>query len=253
LVLPGTEQYSGLELHEVMQSKHPFEYISYAIMDVVGMQDLELKTNDLSQALPVQAGFTDFSRFNSQTKRFADDFTFFLLDAQCVVGTIPPRKKEEEIEVDLDEPPSEDDDEEGTGDDDDSIVNEDGDVLVPRVEVKPEDSVVLSLKRWIVTLASHLTVLGQFLIKECKTLRTLIRLMVYDSDAVGAYPSAAMVANVSRETTVRELIDIEGIEEDTFRRHNLNLLQGHVNALEYGNVMHGLPTPQEALKYFDDL
>ena len=62
-----------------------------------------------------------------------------------------------------------------------------------------------------------------------------------------------MVGNVSRETTALELIDILGIDEDVFRMQNINLLQGHVNALEYGMKMHGLPTPQEALKYFDDL
>lgn len=81
----------------------------------------------------------------------------------------------------------------------------------------------------------------------------MIRGFVYDSDAVSAYPSCTAVANVSRETTVKELIEIQGIEEEIFRRHNLNLLQGHVNALEYCRVMHGLPKPQDALALFDDM
>lgn len=84
-------------------------------------------------------------------------------------------------------------------------------------------------------------------------LATLIRCFVYDSDAVSAYPSATAVANVSKETTVREIIEILGIDELDFRRQNINLLQGHVNALEYAEVMHSLPKPQDALKYFDDL
>ena len=98
-----------------------------------------------------------------------------------------------------------------------------------------------------------MTVLGDACIKDNPLIRTLIRLFAYDSDAVSAYPSAATVANVSRATTVRELIDIIGITEQDFRRHNLNLLQGHVNALEYGCEMHNLPKPQDALHLFDDM
>ncbi len=98
-----------------------------------------------------------------------------------------------------------------------------------------------------------MTVLGRQCILENPNLHTLIRAMVYDSDAVSAYPSCTAVANVSRETTVREIIDIIGVDEVAFRRHNINLLQGHVNALEYACEMHGLPTPQNALQYFEDL
>ena len=98
-----------------------------------------------------------------------------------------------------------------------------------------------------------MSVLGARVLKESKTWRTLIRRMVYDSDAVSAYPTATMVGNVSRATTVNELVDILGVEEIVFRVQNINLLQGHVNALEYGAAMHNLPTPQEALRFFDDL
>ena len=81
----------------------------------------------------------------------------------------------------------------------------------------------------------------------------MIRTHTYDSDAVSAYPSCTAVANVSRSTTSKEIIDIAEIEETEFRRNNMNLLLGHVNALEYGNQMHGLPNPQDALHLFDDM
>ena len=77
--------------------------------------------------------------------------------------------------------------------------------------------------------------------------------MAYDVDAVSAYPTATATGNVSRETTMREIITILGIDESMFRKHNINLLSGHVNAVDYSVGMFKLPDPQAALKYFDDL
>lgn len=233
--------YVKLEWHQFMQSRYPFEYAVYNVFDCVGMLELETKTNDLSMSLITQAGFTDFARYNSQTKRFADSYHFFLLERNLVIGTIPPKKNvsaEEADDVDLDEAPSEDSDD-----------NESEDEEAPLTT----KSSVLSLRQWIVTLPAHLSSLGLQCIEENPALRTMVRAMVYDSDAVSAYPSCIAVANVSRATTKREIIDICGIDESVFRLQNINLLQGHVNALEYGSVMHGLPRPQDTLGYFDDL
>lgn len=104
-----------------------------------------------------------------------------------------------------------------------------------------------------VTLKPHLSVPGLKLIREAAKLFSLIRCLVYDSDAVSAYPSAASAANVAKSTTVCEIIDILGIEEDVFRFQNINFLQGAVNALEYGHVMLNLPQPEKALSLFDDM
>jgi hypothetical protein len=104
-----------------------------------------------------------------------------------------------------------------------------------------------------VTLKSHMSSLGLRLIEEVPSLQTMIRAFVYDSDAVAAYPTCTAVANVSRETTCTEIIDIIGIDEEVFRRHNINLLHGHVNALEYGHHMFNLPKLDQALAYFEDM
>jgi hypothetical protein len=112
---------------------------------------------------------------------------------------------------------------------------------------------VLSLRNWIITLPSHQTVLGLPLIKEYKGIRTQIRGLTYDSDAVSAYPSCTAAGNVSKATCSKEIITIDGVEENDFRRHNLNMLQGHVNALEYGCEMFKLPKPREILSYFEDM
>lgn len=233
------EDLRGLEWHKFMQERYPLEYTVYNIFDCLGMLELENKTNDLSQALPVMSDISDFARFNSQTKRFADKYHFFLLERGKLLATIPPVEKKNEG-LDIDEPPSLSDD-----DDEEVLLDEDGN-YVGELEV-------LGLKDWIVTLPAHMSVLGRQCIEENPNLHSLIRTHSYDSDAVSAYPRCTAVANVSRETTVKELINIVGIDESVFRRHNLNLLQGHVNALEYSCEMHKLPRPQEALNLFDDL
>jgi len=59
---------------------------------------------------------------------------------------------------------------------------------------------------------------------------------------VSGYPSNTQAANVSIDTTSKELKSIDGIPLDVFRYQNINLLFGKVNALEYGNKMFQLPT-----------
>jgi hypothetical protein len=54
-----------------------------------------------------------------------------------------------------------------------------------------------------------------------------------------------MVANVSKETCVNELISIEGVSEETFREQNLSMCLGGVNTLDYFERMFGLPSLQE--------
>lgn len=228
------EQYVELKWHEFMQSKYPFEYIVYNMFDCIGMYELEKKTSDLQSSVPVNSGISDFCDFDKQTKRFADAYHFFLLERDKAIATIPPRAKV--VEEEIDEEVADDDDEEES--------------LEDRYL---ESGEVLSLRNWIVTLPSHMTVLGRRCIEDNPALMTQIRCFVYDSDAVSAYPNATAVANVSRETTVCEIIAIGDLEENIFRAQNINILQGHVNALEYACVMHKLPKPQDALSYFDDL
>ncbi len=93
----------------------------YAALDVVRMQELNDKTNDLTQAVVVQSGFTDFSRYNSQTKRFSDKFTFFMLDRECAVGTIGPIDAKV-VDLDMDDVDENEDDDEETDDDDDDVI-----------------------------------------------------------------------------------------------------------------------------------
>lgn len=68
--------------------------------------------------------------------------------------------------------------------------------------------------------------------------------------AVSSYPSNTQAVNISKETTLRELIDIAGIDKDVFKLQNINLISGPVNSLEYTNKMLNFKTPQELEKMF---
>ncbi len=95
-----------------------------------------------------------------------------------------------------------------------------------------------------------MSVLGMACIAEDEKMLTGIRTFVYDSDCVSSYPSCTSVANVSKTTTKREVISIEGIDEAVFRMQNLNLVLGYPNANEYVQAMFKAPKPEELLELF---
>lgn len=54
-----------------------------------------------------------------------------------------------------------------------------------------------------------------------------------------------MAANVSKDTTARQVLEIMGIEKEEFKLQNINLMFGKVNAIEYCTTMFNFPTPLE--------
>lgn len=232
--------------HTFMQQNYPFEYCVYNNFDSIGTFELEKKTRDLSTSVPVRTNISDFSRFDSQTKRFADKYHYFLLQRGEVIGTVPPSDKNKK--TDFVQGSDEEADYIGEFESDDDELTED-EINENFIEQNNE---VLSLKNWIVTLKSHLSSLGLPILEETD-LNTQIRTHSYDSDAVSAYPTCAAVSNVSLATTLTEIIAIQGVDEAIFRQQNINLLQGHVNALEYSSKMFNLPKLQESLSLFADM
>ena len=63
-----------------------------------------------------------------------------------------------------------------------------------------------------------------------------------NASCVSSYPSDTMAANVSKDTTVKELINIDGVDKEVFRLQNINLFFGNVNSVEYATTMYNLPT-----------
>jgi len=217
---------AGVAWHEQFQKKYPLEYAVYNMFDCVLILELDKKTGDLSSKLPSFAGFTDFTKFNSNPKKIVDALFYFAYKRNRIIGTAGKVNEEEDYD-DYDE-------------DDETAL----------VETSSEDETAnyrtLNNRGWIVTLPQNLLVKeGLRCIEEDRSLVTNIRGFVFDSDVTSAYPNATLVANVSKETTRRELSAVDGIPINTVREQNLGFIYGKVNSLEYAHVMLGLPKLSE--------
>ncbi len=92
---------------------------------------------------------------------------------------------------------------------------------------------------------------GLQLIIENPSLRTNIRIGVADLDVTGAYPHNELVFNVSKETTSKELVSVEGFDDAVVRMQTINFSAGHVNAVEFCQTLFGLPALPDLLKAFE--
>jgi hypothetical protein len=224
--------YEKEKWHSFMQTFYKIEYAIYNMFDCISMIELDAKTTDLAYAFTSSCDTTEFTRFNSQPKKIADAFFYFTMkNKDYVLGTVGYANDNIKSE-DMDE---------------DIVLDEAVDEVSEDDMVYDEGERCLSLAGWIVTLPSYMSVLGLRLIEEDHTLQTNIRAFVYDSDSSAAYPSATSVCNVSKATTFREIIDINGIDEYKFRLQNLNMVLGATNSLEYCVNMFNMPEPYELL------
>lgn len=223
--------------HEFMQKNYKVEYIIYNWFDCISVLMLDDKTKDLALTLPEYAGVTDFWDFRSQPKRIADALHLFRLGKNEVMGTVYIEPDEHIPEVQS----------LGEDADDTEPEDEDNDNLEFELPVNQRNG-VLPLSGWVITLPAHMTAdNGLRCIKEDPKMRTNLRAFVYDIDAVSAYPKTIECLNVSKSTTVLEVIGMDGVDEYTFRMQNINLMGGRINGLEYAQTMFGLPKPTELL------
>jgi hypothetical protein len=116
-----------------------------------------------------------------------------------------------------------------------------------------EDELTIGLDDWIITLPAHLVEdNGLRVIKDMPELATNIRAHVGDLDVSASYPNGEDAMNISKETTHREVVDIEGVSEYTRRMQGLNLSAGHVNAVEFCTDLFGMPQLTELLSAFEE-
>lgn len=223
------DQFTGLDWHKFMQSYYKLEYGIYCNWDSLSMLQLDEKTKDLAFTLPTLSQCADFDIFKSQPKRIATAYHFHAINNNSRVlaatgSTTTFSKKLDELAE------SADDDEED------------------EVEDK---GIAENLKNWIVTLQpEYLVPNGLRCIEECPTMPTNIYIGVTDIDVTSAYPSATEGCNVSKETTRFELICVKGIDNRITKLNNINLLSGHVNALDYCVTMFGFPKPKDLLELY---
>jgi hypothetical protein len=201
--------------HIFMQARHPFEYVIYNVYDVVGMLELDEKTMDLAAALPKSAKHSDYQHFRSQPRRLVNDFHYTCLKNGYVIGTTS------------------------------------------------DEMTIADIDKWVIGMNDWIVALPAFMISEqgmelttsvdgqMWKLISSIYGQVADLDVSAAYPTNEIVANISQETTWRELGEIDGVTEDVRRAQGINLSGGFSNAVEFSVNMLRVPDFMQLLDAFE--
>lgn len=84
-----TKYLTKAQWHIYMSKHRPIEYTIYAEQDTIAMTDLELKTEDFSQSLPIFAGIADFNRFNSSVHKTTCNGFLENRHKGLIIGTTP--------------------------------------------------------------------------------------------------------------------------------------------------------------------
>jgi hypothetical protein len=165
------------EFHIFLQQKYPGEYCIYHVWDAVCMHLLTNETKDLDYSLPGTTEFSDFMSFESEPKRYMHKFHYYALKQHNAVTGVSGKSLVQEF-----------------------------------------DNVTIPTSGHIVALEPHLTVdTGLKIFKDYPELRSNYYGHSGDLDVKSSYPYGQWVFNMSRQTTVRELVDIEGIRDQTRR------------------------------------
>ena len=111
---------------------------------------------------------------------------------------------------------------------------------------------ILGLDNWVITLKSHLVTenKNRYITVDGKTVDIVsnIRRNVCDADMSAAYPSSTIAANVSQETTHKEIVKIGEFNKEEFKSQNMDLMYGPTNAVEYCSTMFDMPGVFEILR-----
>jgi hypothetical protein len=210
LNIPGLDYTDNLAWHEKAQTDFPAEYAVYNIMDNLLITLLDAKTKDLASAFSVLAGVSMFDIFPSLPKRICNAYTFYLYKQGLVIGSVGSAMRNEK---------------------DEEVIGTDG---------------------WIVTLPAHMNQENGLrdILAEIPDFYSAFRGQTADADLTQAYPSATNMMNQSRETTLIELIYVNGVNEEVRRRVGVNLTAGRVNAMEIATDFFLLPDKDTVLEAF---
>ena len=69
--------------------------------------------------------------------------------------------------------------------------------------------------------------------------------------SISAYPSAGVACNISKQTTIKEIVSIEGMGKEDFMFDNIDLSSGSVNSISYCSSMFNFPTLSEIDKLIE--
>ena len=113
------------------------------------------------------------------------------------------------------------------------------------------DELVVKPKGWIVTLDAFLAQdIGLPIIKELPNKQTMATIHNADLDIEGTYPSVQAEMNACKQTTIREIVAIEGLDELEKRTIGVNLSAGIVNSCSISQTAFKVPNKKTLLEAF---
>ena len=80
--------------------------------------------------------------------------------------------------------------------------------------------------------------------------QSLVSVHCADSDISRTYPAVQMTINGSKETTIRELVSIEGQGHTGLRENGFNLISGTPCSMMFCVKVLNMPTPDTMLEAF---
>ena len=197
--------------HIVMEREFPFVYMCYNLIDCVGPELLEEKTNDATVNAFTLAGFSDLEIFNSNPKILIDDLTIDFARSNNLIISSTPKERYDPFK---------------------------GKTIDQRCNIVTLDTSLRTRE-------------GYRGILEMPYFNTNLYLFTFDSDVTGAYPGNQIIFNLCAEATYREVMWIEGICEQVKREQSINIAASvRNNALEVTQVICEAPTTFDMLARF---
>lgn len=222
--------------HKEMQSRYPLEYICYNIFDCVSMELLDEKIKDISHKLYTYVGISNWKKAKSNPTRLADAYHFFLLEKH-------------------------------------------GRVLCSTSDNMrhPFDGLTIPKTNWIITLDNTLidtTELGynpfnrhivnalpedadySEKVKAAEfqdimySVNTKLSVLAFDIDVSSGYPSNEIACNVSRDTTLVEVCQVETLTLDELREVGTDLMNSRGNGSKICRMALNFPSFDELEKEF---
>lgn len=209
LIVEGVEGDHNLNWHRYMQKNLKYDYLVYNIFDCMSIELLDEFTQDLARKIMLYADGTNLHDINSNPKRLANSLHFFLEERGKAINCVGK---------------------DGLGMEDDKFIPDKTDRIV--------------------TLANELCYKpGLNIYKYFPTLKTRVTKDVADVDVTSGYPSAQVICNVCKSTTLMEVCGIQGLDTDGIKRLSVNLTGISANSYTMATELLKLPT----VSYWDNL
>lgn len=199
---PATDDMSGADWHRHMQRNEAYKYIMYNQFDVISIQLMEWKNDDLG-SMNVLGGISRLCKWTRQTRKVSDALYFDALEAEEPMVTASPGSKD--------------------------VMFTKYDALMQKVGgavLRPERTTNIGLR----------------IFSDRPDIVTFLHNFVSDVDFTGMYPNADVVANISKETKISSAVQIEGFSKGATQNFYSLMISVHENAVLIGSTYFNLPT-----------